>query len=67
MATVWVLLFHDVWDVARIDGESGPEDVSIDGIFTTQEAAAAAQAAAEHAFPSTDDYYTIEAHAVNGG
>jgi hypothetical protein len=34
---VYVLLFHDVWDVR----EKGPEEVSVEGVFTSREAAEA--------------------------
>lgn len=66
MATVWVLLFHDVWDVATTDDETGPEDVSIAGVFTTRTAAETARTASEHAFPSDNDYHTIEEHQLKG-
>jgi len=65
--SVFVLLFHDVWDVSYAEREGGPKDVSIEGIFTTREAAEAAQREGESNLGVLDPethYYTIEEHAL---
>lgn len=49
---IYVLLFHDTWDIGSA------EDISVEGLFRTEEAALAAQT--EPADP--DDYWSIEAH-----
>jgi hypothetical protein len=62
---VYVLLFHDVWNLGGDPGEENengePEETSIEGVFATHEAAQAAQTSIgdldpKHAFHTIEEY-----------
>lgn len=67
--TVYVVIFHDVWDLGRDPGnenENGePEETSIEGIYASRTAAEAAVQEHLIAFPPlspSHTFHTIEEH-----
>ncbi|HYW88881.1 MAG TPA: hypothetical protein VFB50_13990 [Chloroflexota bacterium] len=68
MTNVYVLLYHDVWDTgSEIDPDDDdpnpygePEDVSVDGVYATRDAAEEERRKHRELFPDARGYHTIE-------